>query len=261
MSLHRLLTAILIGPELARWKARGRTPVFWWRDDDARRPTPALDRLLALSERFAAPITVAAVPDGDVAALVRVCREIPGAELAIHGFQHENRAPPGWPSGEVNDLDRLADVLSDLGTAIDVFRRAGARPTLFVPPWNNAHPTLKRALSLRDLGLSCYGEMRSQAEPDRLDTHLDVMRWKPAPRFRGAVRFLLRTRRLLAERRVKEAWGEPLGLLTHHLDHDEAAWRFLEAFVPVVRPVARATVRLPAPATTVASGEAALKVG
>src|SRR4051812_47462382 len=122
MSLHRLLIASLIGPELALWTIVGHAPVFWWRDDDARRPTPALDRLLTLSSRFAAPITLAAVPDGDIAALAKACRAIPGAELAVHGFRHENRAPPGWPSGEVNDLDRLADVMSELDTALGVFR-------------------------------------------------------------------------------------------------------------------------------------------
>jgi hypothetical protein len=177
MSLRRLLIAALLGPELARWKASGHTPVFWWRDDDARGPTPALERLLALSVRFEAPITLAAVPDGDIATLARGCRAIPGVELAVHGFQHENRAPPGQPSGEVNDLDRLADVMSDLGTAIDVFRRAGVAPKLFVPPWNNAHPTLKRALNLQSLALSCYGEMREAGSPGRpsgrhaLETH------------------------------------------------------------------------------------------
>jgi predicted deacetylase len=245
MSFQSLLIASVIGPELALWKAAGQAPVFWWRDDDARRLTPALDRLLALSARFAAPLTIAAVPDGDLATLVKACRGIPGVELAIHGFRHENRAPPGWPSGEVNDLDRLADVMSDLVTATDAFHRAGVRPRLFVPPWNNAHPTLKRALEQQGLALSCYGEMRNDAEPERLDTHLDVMRWKPRARFRGAVRFLLRTRRLLAERRSKGMWSAPLGLLTHHLDHDEAAWRFLEAFLPVASPVARAGLGKP----------------
>lgn len=259
MPLHRLLIATLIGPELARWKAGGHAPVFWWRDDDARRSTPALDRLLALSVRFDAPITLAAVPDGDIAALAKACRGVPGAELAIHGFRHENRAPPGWPSGEVNDLDRLADVMSDLSTAIEVFRRAGVTPRLFVPPWNNAHPLLKQALGLRDLALSCYGEPRGEA--DRLDAHLDVMRWKPEPRFRGAVRFLLRTRRLLAQRRRMGAWDEPLGLLTHHLDHDEDAWSFLEAFLPVTKPVARGAVGKPAAKTVEVGDQSALKAG
>ncbi len=240
MSVNRLLIAGLLGPELARWKAGGHRPVIWWRDDDARGPSPALDRLLALSNRFEAPITLAAVPDGDIKALSMACRETPGVELAIHGFRHENRAPLGQPSGEVNDLDLLADVVVELGTALDVFRRAGVKASLFVPPWNNAHPTLKTALGLQGLALSCYGEMRHEDEPtSRLDTHLDVMRWKPRARFRGAIRFLLRARRLLVERRLKQVWDEPLGLLTHHLDHDEAAWLFLEAFLPVAKPVSR----------------------
>ncbi len=33
---------------------------------------------------------------------------------------------------------------------------------------------------------------------------------------------------LLRSRRRHGRWGEPIGLLTHHLDHDEAAWRFLD---------------------------------
>lgn len=242
MWLNRLLITLIIGPELARWKARGHAPVVWWRDDDARRPTPALERLLALSNRCEAPITLAAVPDGDIQALAEACRAAGEVELAIHGFRHENRAPPGRPSGEINDLDRLADVVLELGTALDVFRRAGTRARLFVPPWNNIHPTLKTALSLHDLELSGYGDPRDADEPTRLDAHVDVLRWKPEPRFRGAARFLSRTRRLLAERRVKALWDEPLGLLTHHLDHDEAAWRFLEAFLPVMRPVSRRSI-------------------
>ncbi len=245
MLLDRLLITVVLGPELQRWKAAGHTPVFWWRDDDAREATSALDRLLGLARRFQAPITIAAVPDGDIKAVAQACRDVQGAELAIHGFRHENRAPPGQPSGEVNDSDRLADVMLELGTALEVFRRAGLRPSLFVPPWNNAHPTLKKAVELRGLSLSRYGELRSGDEPARLDTHLDLMRWKPAPRFRGALRFLLRARRALAERRLKGLWDEPLGLLTHHLDHDERAWRFLEAFLPIAKPVSRMTIVAP----------------
>jgi hypothetical protein len=114
-------------------------------------------------------------------------------------------------------------------------------------------------LDLQGLSLSCYGQMRSAAEPNRLDTHLDLMRWKSAARFRGAARFLLRARRLLVERRTMGAWDQPLGLLTHHLDHDEAAWRFLEAFLPIARPVARTS--LDGPATVSLRDKIILKTG
>ncbi|MBO9709504.1 MAG: polysaccharide deacetylase family protein [Caulobacter sp.] len=242
MSIERILIAALLGPELARWKAEGRAPVYWWRDDDARAPSPALDRLLELSRRFEAPVTLAAVPDIDLGPLARACEASGGVELAIHGFRHRNRAPEGRPSGEVNDQDHLTDIVAELATAIRAFRRAGVEPRLFVPPWNNAHPTLVKALALHGLELSCYGGMREEDSPARLDAHLDVMRWKPVPRFRGALKFLLRARRQLVERRLKHLWDEPVGLLTHHLDHDEPTWRFLEAFLQAARPTARAAL-------------------
>ncbi|MBI1682813.1 polysaccharide deacetylase family protein [Caulobacter hibisci] len=238
--IDRFLILAMLGPELALWRRAGRRPVVWWRDDDARKPGPALSLLLALSARHAAPLTVAAIPDGDLSALVRACAAVPGVELAIHGFRHENRAPAGQPSGEVNGEDRLVDVIAALEEATAAFARAGARPSLFVPPWNNVHRTLETALAVRGLSLSGYdGAMAPEAAPPRIDAHLDLMRWKPVARFRGAHRFLSRARRLLAERRRQRAWGEPIGLLTHHLDHDEAAWRFLDLILPVLAPQAR----------------------
>ncbi len=243
MLFHRILISALIGSELTRWRASGETPVFWWRDDDARRPGPALNRLLNLSRRFRAPLTIAAVPDGDIPALVEACATTPDIDLVIHGFRHENRAPAGQPSGEVNDQDTLETVVAELDQAIATFERAGLRPDLFVPPWNNAHPTLNAALAQRGLTVSRYGALRAlDAAPPRLDTHLDVMRWKPEARFRGALRFLLRTRRMLVQRRVRRLWNDPIGLLTHHQDHDERTWRFLEAFLSKVTPVARRTL-------------------
>lgn len=240
MLFHRLLISGLLGPELTRWRASGKTPVFWWRDDDARRPGPALNRLLHLSRRFRAPLTLAAVPDGDMAALVEACAATPNLDLAIHGFRHENRAPAGQPSGEVNDGDTLDDIAAEVETAIAAFARAGLTPDLFVPPWNNAHATLDAALVRHGLTVSRYGELRApDAAPPRLDAHLDIMRWKPEARFRGSVRFLLRARRLLVERRVRGLWDDPIGLLTHHLDHDEASWTFLAAFLSTFTPASR----------------------
>jgi len=32
-------------------------------------------------------------------------------------------------------------------------------------------------------------------------------------------------------RRLDGLWDAPIGLLTHHLDHDRAAWAFLDAFL------------------------------
>jgi hypothetical protein len=175
-----------------------------------------------------------------MAALVEACAATPNLDLAIHGFRHENRAPAGQPSGEVNDGDTLDNISAEVETAIAAFARAGLTPDLFVPPWNNAHATLDAALVRHGLTVSRYGELRApRAQPPRLDAHLDIMRWKPEARFRGSVKFLMRARRLLVERRVRGLWDDPIGLLTHHLDHDEASWTFLAAFLSTFTPVSQ----------------------
>lgn len=37
--------------------------------------------------------------------------------------------------------------------------------------------------------------------------------------------------RLAHERRRARRWGEPIGILTHHLQQDEASWIFLQRFI------------------------------
>lgn len=42
--------------EIAAWRDAGLEVEFWWRDDDAGRPTPALDRLLRTASRNDVPL-------------------------------------------------------------------------------------------------------------------------------------------------------------------------------------------------------------
>ncbi|MGH1559493.1 hypothetical protein ACRAWD_21180 [Caulobacter segnis] len=54
-------------------------------------------------------------------------------------------------------------------------------------------------------------------------------------------------RRLLKQRRLAGRWDEPIGLLTHHLDHDHATWLFLEQFLTVFPIRSRAELMSDAP--------------
>jgi hypothetical protein len=102
----------------------------------------------------------------------------------------------------------------------------------FAPPWNDIHPALPGALRVCGyVGLTAHGELSAALRPYRVDTHLDLMRWKNRVRFRGAGRFPRDLTAALALRRKQGRWDAPLGLLTHHLAHDEAAWRFLGKFL------------------------------
>lgn len=236
-----LVFRLVLGSELALWAKAGRAPVLWWRDDDARAPTWALEHLLSLSRRHGAPLTLAAIAGPGLTPLTRRVGAEPRVELAVHGFRHVNRQPPGQGFGEIVDGDDLGWIRAQLRATIARFHRAGVAPTLFVPPWNNLEPRLLEVLPGSSLiAVSAFGQNRNVRDRiARLDAHLDVLRWKNGGQFRGTWRLLSRMRRLMAERRKAGRWDEPIGLLTHHLDHDKASWRFLGQFLTVFTITAR----------------------
>jgi hypothetical protein len=217
--------------ELRRWRDMGRRASLWWRDDDARAPSPALDRLLAIAAAAEVPLTLAVIPDGDMSALAARLGQVTGVQVAQHGADHQNRRegrvagefPPEWP--------RVRLVTALLAGRRKLAGLPGALP-VFVPPWNDVHPELESALSDAGyLGWSAAGERRRRGALSRVDIHLDLLRWRGGARFRGPRKFLRELAAELRARRLAEAWQEPIGLLTHHLDHDEEAWAFLAQFL------------------------------
>lgn len=241
---------LALGPELWLWAKAGRAPALWWRDDDARAPTEALEQLLSLSRRHQAPLTLAVIAGPHLQSLVRRLETEPGVEIAVHGFKHVNRQPEGRGFGEVVETDGVDWVRTQLRATVMAFHRAGAAPTLFVPPWNNLQPQLIAALPDSPLrAVSGFDQISGTMDGvARLDTHLDVLRWGDGARFRGAWKFLSRMRRLMKQRRLAGRWDEPIGLLTHHLDHDRATWLFLEQFLAAFAIRARGDLMSDAPA-------------
>jgi predicted deacetylase len=237
-----LVFQLALGSELRLWTKAGHAPVLWWRDDDARGPTGALEQLLNLARRHQAPLTLAAIAGPHLADLVRRVETEPGVEIAVHGFKHVNRQPEGRGFGEIVEGDDVEWVRAQLRATVMAFHRAGVAPTLFVPPWNNLQPQLIAALP--DSPLRAVSGFERDAGLDggvaRLDAHLDVLRWKDGARFRGTWKFLSRMRRLLKQRRLAGQWDQPIGVLTHHLDHDHATWLFLERFLALFPVRARA---------------------
>lgn len=220
-----------LGLELSRWRGAGRAPILWWRDDDARAPSPQLDRLLALAERHRTPLTLAVIPDGDVAGLAERLAGVSGLCVAQHGVDHQNRRT-GPAAGEFPPEWRRIRVATQLRAGWARLAEAPQAARIFVPPWNDIHPELAGALAdCGYRGWSAWGETTPEGETSRLDAHLDLMRWRGGARFRGEGRFLSDLEALLKARRRAGAWSAPIGLLTHHLVHDEAAWTFLERFL------------------------------
>ena len=229
--VNDLAAAVIVGPELALWRARGLTPRLWWRDDDACAPSVALNTLIGMANDR--PLALAVIPSGD--SLKALADWLSASNLSVgqHGIDHVNRS-----AGEVNS-EYPADVsVAQMARAIGEGRSrllaAGMTPIFYTPPWNAVQPVLAEALRDLDFRILCAGAVLagSNAGLVYIATDVDLIRWKGQPRFRGAWKVLLALRKALKARRRSGAMERPIGLLTHHLDHDAATWRFLSWLLP-----------------------------
>jgi hypothetical protein len=215
--------------ELDRWRQFGRVADLWLRDDDAIQPTAALDRLLGLSGRHAIPTLLAVIPAHAGEPLAARLAVAPAIAVAVHGWSHKNHAPGGEKKQELGRHRAAAIVLGELArgkAAIDRLFAGQAAPVL-VPPWNRIDGALLPSLAETGFAaLSVFGTAKAAAIPN-VNTHVDIIDWHGG---RGGKEHGGLVQELVGElRRRREAGSrEAVGVLTHHLVHDETAWLFLE---------------------------------
>jgi glycosyltransferase involved in cell wall biosynthesis len=222
----------LLEQELTRWRDARRTVTLWLRDDDATAVTPALERLDEITGRSAIPCLLAVVP-ADATPMLAVWLDGRSRfEAGAHGWAHIDHAGPGAKKQEY-------PATRDRRTTLRELAQSHARMTglfgprycpIFVPPWNRIAPDIAAQLPVAGfLALSTFGRRsRFAGTPPlpEINTHLDIIDWHgsrgghdPA-RLAGAL-----------ARELQEQWAEAapyVGLLTHHLVHDDQAWSFLE---------------------------------
>ena len=215
--------------ELAHWQQAGAVARLWLRDDDAVSVTPALGRLAGLCATFEVPYLIAAIPSRAGRDLAERLACEPLAEAAAHGWTHQNHAGSG-PKAEF-PIDRpepeILDALTSARTRIDELFGPKAVP-IYVPPWNRIATDVEELLPEAGFrAVSTIGRS-SGAHPAlrRVNVHLDIIDWHGSRGCRSADMLAAELAEHLALSREN---GRPaIGVLTHHLDHDEAAWRFLE---------------------------------
>ena len=217
--------------ELMCWEASGERARLWWRDDDAQGPSPALDRLLETRATADAPLTLAVTPGPGLVALCNRLACEQDVTVIQHGVDHQNRRE-GAQAGEFPHDWSRQQVVARLQADAGRLAHAPGAEAVFAPPWNDAHPELGEALAQAGfVAWSAHRDTPQQGPLPRFDVHLDLLRWRDGPRFRGEARVLGElTREMNARRRARD-WRRPIGLLTHHLDHDAASWRFLSEFL------------------------------
>lgn len=203
-----------------------------WRDDDAVTATPALDRLLGLAKAHAVALLLAAIPAGIEPALARRLERAPDVSVAVHGLAHRNHAPPGAKPAEFGADRPLAECVADAAAGLRIARErvpdAHLLP-IFVPPWNRFAPAL--AAALPDLG---YRGLSAVPGPPirglcRVDATLDPIAWRGSRSLRDPETMI----GSLAEDITRRP-ERPIGLLTHHLVHDEAVWDFVDALLTML---------------------------
>jgi predicted glycosyltransferase len=211
---------------LDRLAQRGEAFPFWWRDDDAVEPTPALDRLLALASRLRVPVALAVIPAGAHASLAAALAPHAGVAVLQHGWSHADNAPSGSKKAELAGPDparRAAELAQGRDRLAGLFGDRVA-PVL-VPPWNRIDAAVVRALpGLGFRGLSTFArDASASASPGliQLNTHLDPVAWRSGGGLADEEELLS-----VLARAVEERPREPFGILTHHLVHDPWVWRF-----------------------------------
>jgi hypothetical protein len=222
--------------ELDLWAGEGRVAAFWWRDDDAAKPIPALAQLLDLSDAHRIEVALAVVPAMASDTLVSALDARAHVSVLQHGYAHKNHARAGEPAVECGGDRPVEEVLEELARGrrrLEEMLGARFEPIL-AAPWNRIERRVLDRLSEAGFrGASAYGPRAAMRGAHGLaiaNAHVDPVNWRER-RFAGRGKALSGIiGELRARRNGESEMDEPLGLLTHHLDHDADLWAFLPDF-------------------------------
>lgn len=217
--------------ELQHWQAAGRQPQVWWRDDDAVSLTPELERLTQLTGEAGIDVLLAVIPADADQELAGYVGQHGNLQPCVHGWSHTNHAPASEKKCELGVHRSMDIVLSEIARGRE--RLAGlfgpGLASVLVPPWNRMRDDI--APRLGEIGITAFSTFahKRQCPEMQANTHVDVMDWK-APRGAAGKAPDRLQNELAAALAVSRTNGfYPVGLLTHHLVHDEVAWTSLSA--------------------------------
>ena len=217
-----------LSEELDQWSQLGQIATFWWRDDDATQPSDRLDRLLDIAA--GTPIALAVIPMAAAPALANRLAGATNITIMQHGFAHTNHAPKSDRKAEFgnhrpNDVmvDEIAQGAAHLS---GTFHNNLART--FVPPWNRIADNIVTLLPKTGISaLSSIGPCLPNPPVPQLNVHVDIIDWRGHRGFRGSETIDCMVDHLSRRRLGLNDMNEATGLLTHHLDHDDACWQFI----------------------------------
>jgi peptidoglycan/xylan/chitin deacetylase (PgdA/CDA1 family) len=242
--------------ELERWHDCGLRARFWLRDDDAWEVTPQLARLDDWAKRYGATIGLAVVPAKMAPSLLGFLAERTTFYAMCHGWKHIDYGPPGAPQ-EFGNARPFSALHRDAKDAYRAFSASFPEPTpIFVPPFGHITPELMKALSSigfagvsvgpsaierRILRMSSrFSWLPGMRIPrnsniPRFDVHVDPIDWeKGTARPREPIAADLVENLRFRRKGFLEA-SHPVGILTHHLVHDDEVWRICDELLELLK--------------------------
>jgi len=214
--------------ELELWKSLNQKPRLFLRDDDAIDVTPALEKLIVPCEEFGIPLLLATIPKPATKALGQRLTKSPLVCGAVHGYLHKNHSPVGEKTCELSRHRPLQTVLGELREGrdklLDLFdsKLSG----ILVPPWNRIHDEVIDELTgLGFTGLSTHAWQKQPMPLPMVNTHVDIMHWSGGKV--GREHNWMFHQLVLNLEIARQKGGRVVGILSHHLSHDEKAWSAL----------------------------------
>ena len=227
--------------ELAIWQAEARTLPLWWRDDDAVADTPALRQLSQSAAHAGLPVHIAVIPVYVEQSLVARVAADPTLVPVVHGWAHRSHAVAFDKNAEFGAHRPLGLMAEEAARGLDRLTSLfGARVApIFVPPWNRVDPRLLPDLQRAGFHVVSTFKPRKTRSPVpgllQVNTHIDPIDWHGSRGLMEGDVLIAKIVRLLQDRRSgRRDAEEPLGLITHHLDHDPAIWAFCEGLMDLM---------------------------
>ncbi|RDH44291.1 hypothetical protein [Zooshikella ganghwensis] len=237
--------------ELEHWQQQFGGVPLWWRDDDAHTYTPALDRLLKINrQQYSSTLALAVIPAGATNTLARRLQSEANCWVLQHGYRHKNFAPSTRKKCELDEDRPLAVIAKELQSGATYL--AGLLGDQFlpvlVPPWNRMRSDLVVHLPAWGYwGWSGLGPASAVPGLKVANVHIDIINWRTR-QFAGTGQVLGQWLRVLQQQRAATTPDElptAIGLMTHHLAHDDKCWLFLNTFLPWIEE--QVTVRWQSP--------------
>ena len=222
--------------ELLLWREGGLTLPVWWRDDDAIEPTPQLERLAAMAADLGIPVHVAVIPALAKRELVPFIHSHGVFRPLVHGWRHINHAPRRRPASEFSSANVFSVARAWRGQRRMRKLFGDSFLPVFVAPWNYVNPSLHaRLAALGYKAVSTIGprpQRMACAGLVQINAHIEVIDWPRQRRLLDPAAILAALTAHLQDRRLGRCDAtEPLGLMTHHLVHDDEIWDFCAALL------------------------------